>query len=236
MSEAVYSNCKLYVAQYDLSGAMNALAIDMAAETPEATAMGATAKARLGGLRDVSLAHNGWFDGDPEEILWTQMGLTNAVMTAAPTGADGEAGFFFRPAISAYSPGAKLGDVYAFSVKGEGAGPLIRGTILLPRSTKTVTGTGTGRQLGAVSATQRLYAALHVFMASAGDTLDVIIQSDNASNFLSPATAITFTQIAAAGFEWKEVSGPITDDWFRVSYTIAGVDPSFNFAVICGIL
>jgi hypothetical protein len=31
------------------------------------------------------------------------------------------------------------------------------------------------------------------------------------------------------------VSGPITDDWFRVSYTISGTTPSFLFAVTAGI-
>ena len=42
MSEAVIVNGKLWIAQYDLSGEMNAIAAEMSAEAPESTAMAGT--------------------------------------------------------------------------------------------------------------------------------------------------------------------------------------------------
>jgi hypothetical protein len=101
---------------------------------------------------------------------------------------------------------------------------------------RTATGTGTSVQLGAVSSTQRLYVALHVFSVS-GTTpsLTVAIQSDNATGFPSASTVTTLTAATAIGSQITRVAGPITDDWFRVSYTISGTDPSFLFAVTAGI-
>jgi hypothetical protein len=102
---------------------------------------------------------------------------------------------------------------------------------------RTVTGNGTARQLGLVGATQKLYASLHVVDASVADTLDVKIQSDDASGMGTPTDRITFTQATAVGAQYATpVSGPIaTDTWWRVSYTIGGTSPSFKFAVVVGI-
>ena len=166
------------------------------------------------------------------------MGLSNSGLTIAPTGVDGESCFLFRPVMASYNLGGKVGDVYAYKVEGQGNGPFVSGTILLPKSVKTSSNTGTGRQLGDPTASKTVYGLLHVFAASAGDTLDVIVQSDAANTFLSPTDVITFDQKTAVGHEWKTALGSVSggDTWWRVSFTIGGVDPSFTFAVGVGFL
>lgn len=237
MSEAVWKNCKFYAGAYDFSGYNNALAVDYSADTPEATAMGDTAKTRLPGLLDVGFSLNGFtVYANPDKWFYDNMSLSDTPMTMAATGADETACFLFQPILAAYTPGGKVGDTMAFSVKGNGNGKLIKGTILYPKTTKDASDTGTIMELGAVTAAQKVYAILHVFAASAGDTLDVIIQSDALEGFGSPETKITFAQKAAIGSEYKTASGAITDTWWRVSFTIAGADPSFQFAVSMGIL
>jgi len=122
-----------------------------------------------------------------------------------------------------------------FGVTAEGRGDLIKGNVLFPLSTVTSSDTSTGQVLGAVGATEYLYAALHVFSVSAADTLDVIIQSDTVG-FSSPTTRVTFTQKAAIGSQYATpVAGAITDTYWRISYTVAGSDPSISFAVVMGI-
>ena len=319
MSEAVLLNAKFYAGQYDFSGYMNALAIDMSAETPEKTAMGDTNKTRLPGLKDTGFSLNGHFDAiNPDKFMFDQMSLSNIPMTMAPTGLVGTSAFLFQPILAAYNPGGKVGDVMAFSVKGQGNN-IIKGTILYPKTTKTASDTGTIMELGAVTASRigawminaagsgysvgdvitvvqaggsggtlivtavdtggevlaanlitrgtgyavatalvttvspnvgtgfkvnilslsaaaNLYGLLHVFSATPGDTLDVIIQSDALVGFASPLTALTFAQKAAAGYEWKTAAAPITDTFYRVSFTIAGDgSESFSFAVSIGI-
>lgn len=234
MSEFVLSSGKMYLAEFDLSGQINAIAADLSVETPETTAMGSTTKTRLPGLKDAKVSLNGHFDSEP--ILWDKIGFVASAMTIAPTGADNETCWFFKPAMAKYSLGGKVGDVFAYKVEGEGAGPFVQGTILLPKLARVATNAGVARELGAATAAQRVYAILHVFAATAGDTLDVIVQSDALETFLSPADVITFAQKTAVGHEWKEAAGPVTDTWWRISYTIGGVDPSFTFAVVVGIL
>lgn len=236
MARQIWLNCQAWLAEHDLSGIMNAPALEVSADTPEKTVFGDVAKTRLGGLVDISAAVNGYFDGSLDGAVFDRLGLIDSVLTMAPDNVDFARAYFFKPAMAKYSPSGKIGDVCAFKVEGKGNGRLIRGNILLPKLARTTSGGGTGRELGAVLATQKVYAALHVFAASAGDTLDVVVQSDALNTFLSPADVLTFTQITAVGHEWKEVAGAITDTWWRISYTIAGVDPSFNFAVVCGII
>jgi hypothetical protein len=62
-----------------------------------------------------------------------------------------------------------------------------------------------------------------------------VIQSDNAEAFTTPTARITFAQATAAGAQLLSANGAITDDWWRVNYTIAGTAPSFTFGVAIGI-
>jgi hypothetical protein len=56
------------------------------------------------------------------------------------------------------------------------------------------------------------------------------------SGFPSPATRLTFAQKTAAGYEFKSAAGAITDDWWRVDWTIGGTaTPTFSFVVAVGI-
>lgn len=113
----------------------------------------------------------------------------------------------------------------------------VRGTIFHDGDTaRSATANGTARQLGAISSTQKLYAAIACLSGSPSDTLDVTVESDNAEGFPSATTRVTFAQIKAAGMsEWKELSGPITDDWWRIVWTIGGAGPSFRFVVLLAI-
>lgn len=53
---------------------------------------------------------------------------------------------------------------------------------------------------------------------------------------ITDTPVITFAQKAAAGYEWATDAGPITDVNFKAKWTIGGVDPSFTFAVVAGIV
>lgn len=243
MASSALIDCKLYVASFDLSGDMNALSLTYAAEMRDGTAFGNTTRINKAGLKSIVAQHEGLWDSDgtdePDDVFFSRIGTANVPVTISPqTGADGEVAYMFRAAHSEYAPGASVGELFAFSVSMEGddGAPLVRGMILQPATAKTATGTGTARQLGAVSATQKLYGALHVIAASGtAPTLDVVVASDNAVGFPSPASQLTFAQRTAIGSEWKTASGAITDDWFRVSFTIGGTNPSFTFVVAVGI-
>lgn len=239
MSHQTIVNAKLYAGGYDLSGDTSRLALVYSADTPEDTTLGMSGKSRKGGLKNIALQHEGFWNGgtgNVDDALFSQVGLTDVPTTVAPlTGAEGELAYTFLTTKGSYSPGASVGDVLPFSVSADGSGLLIRGT-LIHNATKTTTGTGTAFQLGQVSAVQKLYASLHVLAVSGGSpTLDVLVQSDTVG-FPSPLTKVTFSQAVAIGSQWSvPLAGAITDDYWRVSYTIGGSTPSFLFAVTVGI-
>lgn len=241
MATQVLTNCKLWLAGYDLSGDMNALGLTYAAELQENTTFGSDTRTRAGGLKTIVAQHEGLWNANgsdgPDDVLFSRIGASNVPMSVAPTtGAAGEVAYTFRCALGNYVPGGQVGEMFRFSVSAEGSdgAPLVKGTVL-HNGTQTATGTGTGYLIGAASSGQRVYGALHVLSASASDTLDVVVQSDTASNFPSPVTALTFAQQTAVGSDWQSAAGPITDTYYRVSFTLGGTSPSFEFVVVLGI-
>ncbi|MDV2503082.1 MAG: hypothetical protein RX318_03935 [bacterium] len=240
VSPYVLTKCKLFVAEFDLSGDMNALDVKRASEVLDRTTFGASERRRLGGLKAVLMEHSGYWNGgadNVDDVLFAKIGVSAVPVTVGPeTGAAGERGNIMLATFGEYMPKGVIGEIFAFNVSIDSDGDLIDGTILF-NGIATATGNGTAYQVGAVSATQSLYAALHVVAASGTTpTLDVILQSDTVG-FPSPTSRITFAQKTAIGSEWATpVAGAITDDWWRINYTIGGGSPSFTFIVTIGIL
>lgn len=223
---------------YRLRGIMNSVALADIAELQEATVYADTARRRIAGLRSASIDMEGYFDATLDKELFDRIGVANVPITVAPDGnAEGARAFFFRAIAGEYSHGGGVGEVNPFSLNAQGSdgSRLVRGTIM-HNATRTTTANGTAQQIGAIAAGQRMYAALHVLAASASDTLDVVIASDDNSGFTSGANRITFSQATAIGSQWLTLAGPITDNWWRVQWTIGGVGPSFEFIVVLGIL
>ena len=239
MGTFVQTNCKLFAGGYNWSGDMNALALEYGADPLDDTLFGDSTRSNAGGLKTVRAAAEGLYQGGAalDKIYYAAIGVSDTIFTICPTtGAIGERAYFFKSLLSQYTPSAQLGELMQFGVTAEGRGDLIGGTVLFPKTTVTGSSTSTAQELGLVGAGEYLYAALHVFSVSAADTLDVIVQSDEVA-FGSPQTRITFAQNTAIGSEYATpVAGPIaTDTYWRISYTVAGSDPSISFAVVLGI-
>lgn len=242
MAQYVLEDCKLYLDKYNLSGDMNNLALNPEIDVIDDTTFSSNgARRKVAGLQNVTADFQGYYEageGKVDDALFNAIGAVNSPVTICPTdGAAGEPGYIFRALTSQYSPGATVGEIFAFTVTAEGSGKLVKGTVML-NGALTATGTGTARQLGAVTATQKLYAAIHAVTVSGTDpTLDLVVQSDDAEGFTDPTDRITFAQLTDEGSEWATpVAGAITDDWWRLSYTISGTDPSFTCVVVVGIL
>ena len=189
------------------------------------------------GAFDLTLMSDATDDG-LDETLWSSLAVANTPQSFAIGSAVGSIGYCFKSLSTSYVPiEGNPGALAMASLSGKSSGPIARGNMLAVDTTAvTSSSTGSAVQVGAVSATKRLYAALHVVSASGTlPTLDVKVQSDNASNFPSATDRITFTQATARTSQLSSVAGAVTDDYWRVSYTVAGTNPSFLFAVIVGI-
>lgn len=233
MAIHIINNGKLLLAGYDLSGQVNSIALDYGAELLEVTALGDANRNRIGGLKTVAISAEGFWDADVDDVLQTRISVDDVPITIAPENADeGSIAYTLKAILGEYNPFGSLGETTPFSVSGEADGDLIRGTILL-NGTKTASGDGAGQQLGAVASGKKLYATLHVIGFS-GTSLDVKVQSDDNSGFLSPIDRITFAQKTAIGAEWATpVNGAIADTYWRVTWALVG--SSAQFIVIAGI-
>lgn len=240
MASQILSNHKLFFGGYDMSGDLNAMALKYGAELKDSTNFASAGwRERKPGLKDVSFAHEGFWDGTVggiDDTLFADLALASSPMTIVPaSGAEGDVAFTFKAIEAAYSPGAKIGDMLAFSVAGSGDGNLVRGT-LVHNSAETAGGNGNIFNLGAVSATQKVYAALHV-LAISGTTkqFNCKVQSAALVGFGSPTDRIAFSQATAIGAQWgTPVDGAITDAYWRLVFTLSGVT-SVTFAVVIGI-
>lgn len=234
-------NGRLYLAQYDLSGDLNVIALEATGELKDATRLTDAGHRRLAGLKQSQLEARGYWQagvGLVDEALFTKLGLADVPLSVAvKDGVAGDNAYLFRAAIGIYEMGGQIGEVSPFRASAEGsAGEVLARGLVLHNATQTATGVGTAFNLGAIASGQTLYAALHVLTVVSGTTLSARLESDDASGFLSPTTRLTFTAQTAAGSEWKTLAGPITDAWWRVGFTISGPSPSFAFIVTAGIL
>lgn len=150
---------------------------------------------------------------------------------AATPGADGNIAYTVEAAQFSYVIGEKHGALlpYECSSRPRSGSRVCRQTIMLPKLLRTVTATGTARQLGLVGATQQVISTVHLF-AITGGSLTVTIQSDDAGGFPSATTRITHTAMTtAANREVKKLAGPIaTDDFWRAVCTYT---PGTNYTL-----
>lgn len=244
MAAFVATACKFYLNGYDLSGSFNAFGLDYTAEAVDDTMFGDTARSRLGGLKAAGFSHQGaadFADDGLDEIANSILGSIDQIMTIAPTdGTDGERAFTGKVMVARITPIAgAVGDLARFEISGEvSSSDFVRGTIL-GTGAKASSTSGTGRQLGAVGATQKLYAALHVIgVSGSSPTLDLKIQSDDNGSFTSATDRITFNQMTAIGAQFATpVAGAIADDYWRATWTIGGTStPTFTIVVVVGIV
>lgn len=121
------------------------------------------------------------------------------------------------------------------------ASSFFRGRALQYATAMTATTQSATQTKPAVSASQSIYAALHVFAVPGSytdETLDVTIQSDADDTWPAGATTrITFSQVSSAvGVQYATpIKGAITDTHWRANATIAGTAPSYGFLVTFGI-
>ncbi|MDD5305544.1 MAG: hypothetical protein PHS14_20785, partial [Elusimicrobia bacterium] len=225
-----------------LSGDFNKIALDDGMAEFEVPTFGDVGIRRVSGLGDVVFSGAGYWNRDAarsDEILAAELGVADVPVAIGPnTLLDGAVAYIFRCLESSYAPTADINAPAPFTVAGKGSAGerLIRSTVMR-NAVHTINTNGVVRQLGTVSATQRLYASLHVIAASgAAPTCDVTIRSDDAVGFPSSTLQLTFAQKTTTGqSEMKSVAGPITDDYYRVGITLGGGTPSFTIIVAVGI-
>ena len=245
MATQVLKDVKIYTGEFDLSGDHNRVALSYAAELLDDTTFGDDTRSRKGGLKTVGLSGEGFWSGGADlvdDALFAKIGIADVPITITPAGeVINTPAYLFRANHGSYEVGAEVGELLLFSVSAEGSGGVgvVRGSLLhIGSETATGDDNAAKEQLGAVSATQSVYAALHVLTESGTNpTLDVLVRSDADASAGSETTRLTFTQATGITSQWKSAAGAFTDQYWDISRTIGGTDtPTFEFIVSVGII
>ena len=244
MATHKFTNAAIWASQYDLSADHNSVTLEQGVEKLDKTTFGQTTRSNQGGLFTVGAKGQGLLSygvGEVEANLQTVFAVADVPLTVGPLGAAAaERAYFTKVLTGDLKPlGGQVGDLHGFEWSAAGnAVPWVPGTVMAAKAARTTSGnSGTALALGAVSASQRIYAALHVFAASGtSPTLAVTIKSDDLVGFGSPATQITLSTATTVGAQFASAAGAITDTFWRVDWTIGGTTPSFTFAVVIGII
>lgn len=232
-------NCKPFVAGYDFTSDTNQATLSMDAVALPSTTFGSGGWGEVaGGLKSTAFNLGGFWQSATDQAVDPQafaaLGASK-VFTLAPTGTEGEVSYMFQALGSQYALGGQVGDLAPFTLQANGSDGhgAVRGALLKARGTVSATGaTGTGIELGAVSASQYVYATFHVF--SAATTLTVVLESDDNSGFTSATTRATIGALTTVGGTWAtRVAGSITDTWWR--FRITAITGSFIVAGAAGI-
>lgn len=193
----------------------------------------ALARVFKAGLETHTINFSGMHDIVQDAILDPLVQAATAIVVSIavePGAADGSRAYIQQGRISAFERFGAIGELTPYSISIQGTDWLGRGEVF-KAATMTSTANGTSSQLGATSATQTLWSALHVYgiVTGTNPTLDVTVESDDAEGMASAVTQITHAQLTAAGHELLSDAGPVTDDWWRGVYTIGGTDtPTFK--------
>ena len=237
----VLSDVNILLAGYDRSGDHNAISIARDRDELDDTTFGSVGdRDFVVGIHTAQVEGKGRHTagvGSIDEQIETVWPLAAQVITiSSQGGADGDnADILAEIHSGSYEFGGAIGEILPFNLSAKVTGPAPRGTIM-HNASRATSGNGTARQLGAVLSGQTIAASLHVLSVSGtSPTLDVTIESDAVSGMTSPLTQLTFTQATAIEGQFLTKVGAITDDWWRVAYTVGGTSPSFTFLVAIGI-
>ena len=235
MATFVQTNVGLYFGGYSLASSFNAIALNLGNSPQDDTVYGDTFVSSAAGQSSVTLEAEGFWESATDAVLQASLGSDDTVVSVTPVDqAAGSPSIFSKYTTATYNPisTGTVGSMLGFSLSAEGRGEKsVSGEILVIPATYTSSSeTVTNASIGAVSATQSVYSALHVTAASG--TLDVIVESAP-SNWSSESTRITHTRFTAVGAEMLSTAGAITDAYWRVKWTLSG---SFDFIVSLGII
>lgn len=237
MAVQVITNARIVVQWFDLALALNQVEISPSVDLKSAGAFGNSTKRRVAGLYDTQVKVSGFLE---YASVQTEQVLAYDLITAAspsdfaiavcpgPGTVPGEVAYITTTKQGSFSAPQQHGEMALLSAEFGGSDRLVRGAVLAAGNASV---TGTAVQLGAVTASQKIYVLLQQLGINGLSTaLDVDIQSCASSGFGSGVT----TRFSAVHLEsngprvvWTSLAGAITDTYWRAVVTVTNGPSTF---------
>jgi hypothetical protein len=248
--KAILTNVRIFAGAVDLTSMTNKVEIAGQADVKDVTTFGSVDangvlwKENMAGLFSASVTAGGFWEAlDTSKVdddAWANFGGVGPWSFSGPAGAatEGSLAYLINAVRTSYTIMGEVGEVAPWSAAAVSTSGYARGAFLSnPATPRTATGTAGIVQLGAVPAGDSMWVGLHVLSAS-GTTpsFTATLQSATVIGFGSPTTRATFSAATGRYTEYQRVIGPITDQFWRLSYTVSGTTPSFLVAATAGIM
>lgn len=235
------SKAAVYQNGTDLSGDMSGVTMTIDQEAVDNTPLSpaTTTRTSAPGLLSVGLSAEGYMNtGDNEALLYGATGADNVISVYPGSVAGDQIGYGLKGARSQFIYRGQIGEMFRFTYDAFcTTAPLVRLNSMDGFVTKTSSGDGTARLLGAVSATQYIYCFLHVTAIAGTNTPTLTIKLQSSANGVDGWTdRITMTAKTAIGAEVKSLVGAQAHTYWRITWTISGTNPSFNYIAGAGII
>jgi hypothetical protein len=245
MATEVLKSRKVWIDGYQFNNQLDKVEMDHGADEKDDTTLDKTTRTFAPNtLKSTGVAMEGFVDFSAgvdsiDKKLFDQISLDGLpIAVSTQTGLAGTLAYLLKATLGSYVPGASVGDLLKFSASAAAQGELVRATIIVNLSDVTSTSSSSGQQIGAIDASAGEVGRCALFVTKADGTtptLDVVIESDDNGSFTSATTRFTFTQKTAIGSEYLDLATSVTDDYWRITYTLGGTSPDFDFAVMMGI-
>lgn len=230
--------------EFDLSGYFKTAEINGEAAVLDATVFLSSEKEYVPDLVEGSASLSGLWAADQFDVVNNPTGLSNKVDDVlAPIlgvdtdqlfliGLEGLASFglrvrMFQGKETKYSVQSPMNNLVSAMAEVKADGSILSGVLLAHQVARSASANGSDSDNG-VATSLGAKAQIHCTAASAGDTLDVIIE--DSADGVSWATIGTFTQLTGVGSQLISIAGTVREH-VRASWTIAGTGPSFTFVV-----
>ena len=238
----VLIDATIWAGEHDMSGEANQVSVALSRDGLDRTTFGSNGwrernKGLFSGQVDAS-AFTDFTDDGLDEEMFGNLAFGPLPFAVTVDGTEGSVGYFFHSVETSVESGAQVGEIHELQISSMTSGdtaPAVRGRLETIKAARSTSSNSTGSQLGALSATQSIYSALHVFATTGSPTLDVIIQSDDNGSFTTPTTRITHAQATGRTSELLSATGAVVDDFWRASWTFGG-SGTITFAVLLGIV
>ncbi len=226
---------RVWIGGYDISASIKSLAEATDSVALDNTCLGHTTRQMQPGLKGWGLVGDGLWNGQGIDAqLASYQGTTDVPVTIAYE--DGTAGTFGKSALAMiyqlkHGPAA-VGELLPTHFELGAMGPPSRGKVLY-FATATTDVTSAFLAMDAVTATEALFARLHVFGGSTA--MSVLVQSDSTATGPSPVTVATFTTLASTVTSTHGsvvATASNADTFYRITATAAA---GRSFAVFVGI-
>lgn len=240
MAVQIFTNVQALYGSTDFTGQSNEAQLATTFDELDVTTYGSGGwKEWVAGLADTKCSLKGLWSAPVDAEAFADLGVSGVPLTLVPQGNTvGNLAYALSTNAAAYSQGDKVGAVAPFDLSTASQSRAVRGFLMHPSGTsRTTTGSGAGVLVGAATSVQQVYASLHVLAAS-GTTpsLTVNVQADTSNTFPSPVAVGSFTAATAVGSRWASFAPPASaETYYRVTWTISGTTPSFQFVVALGI-